>query len=88
VAKLADALDSGSSARKGVRVQIPASAPPSLPRFYQGFRRYSAAFLGSGGTSLPLLQLDPQANVKIDLDEVKEIRGAWAYGHARAVSAL
>ncbi len=28
VAKLADALDSGSSARKGVRVQIPASAPP------------------------------------------------------------
>ena len=27
VAKLADALDSGSSARKGVRVQIPASAP-------------------------------------------------------------
>ncbi len=29
VAELADALDSGSSARKGVRVQIPASAPPS-----------------------------------------------------------
>lgn len=28
VAELADALDSGSSARKGVRVQIPASAPP------------------------------------------------------------
>jgi hypothetical protein len=27
VAELADALDSGSSARKGVRVQIPASAP-------------------------------------------------------------
>ena len=27
VAKLADALDSGSSARKGVRVQIPPSAP-------------------------------------------------------------
>jgi hypothetical protein len=30
VAELADALDSGSSARKGVRVQIPASAPPTL----------------------------------------------------------
>ena len=29
VAELADALDSGSSARKGVRVQIPASAPPT-----------------------------------------------------------
>ena len=35
VAELADALDSGSSARKGVRVQIPASAPfhhPGKPR--------------------------------------------------------
>jgi hypothetical protein len=31
VAELADALDSGSSARKGVRVQIPASAPPLRP---------------------------------------------------------
>jgi hypothetical protein len=31
VAELADALDSGSSARKGVRVQIPASAPPYIP---------------------------------------------------------
>jgi hypothetical protein len=30
VAELADALDSGSSARKGVRVQIPASAPTIL----------------------------------------------------------
>jgi hypothetical protein len=30
VAELADALDSGSSARKGVRVQIPASAPAIL----------------------------------------------------------
>ena len=30
VAKLADALDSGSSARKGVRVQIPPSAPTTL----------------------------------------------------------
>src|SRR5207249_11696136 len=30
VAELADALDSGSSARKGVRVQIPPSAPPAL----------------------------------------------------------
>ena len=88
MAKLADALDSGSSARKGVRVQIPPSAPNFFLRSYQGFRRDSAAFLGSGGTSLPLLQFDPQANVKIDLDEVKEIRGAWAYGHARAVSAL
>ena len=28
MAELADALDSGSSARKGVRVQIPPSAPP------------------------------------------------------------
>ena len=28
VAELADALDSGSSALTGVRVQIPASAPP------------------------------------------------------------
>ena len=36
VAKLADALDSGSSARKGVRVQIPPSAPNFLPRCYQG----------------------------------------------------
>ena len=36
VAKLADALDSGSSARKGVRVQIPASAPPIPVRSYQG----------------------------------------------------
>ncbi len=35
VAKLADALDSGSSARKGVRVQIPASAPHLLSRSYQ-----------------------------------------------------
>ena len=31
VAKLADALDSGSSARKGVRVQIPPSAPNEAP---------------------------------------------------------
>jgi hypothetical protein len=31
VAELADALDSGSSARKGVRVQIPASAPYFFP---------------------------------------------------------
>ena len=30
VAELADALDSESSARKGVRVQIPPSAPPAL----------------------------------------------------------
>jgi hypothetical protein len=30
VAELADALDSGSSARKGVRVQIPASAPANV----------------------------------------------------------
>ena len=30
MAELADALDSGSSARKGVRVQIPASAPTTL----------------------------------------------------------
>jgi hypothetical protein len=35
VAKLADALDSGSSARKGVRVQIPPSAPTIIPRSYQ-----------------------------------------------------
>ncbi len=34
VAKLADALDSGSSARKGVRVQIPPSAPPFLPSLF------------------------------------------------------
>ena len=31
MAKLADALDSGSSARKGVRVQIPPSAPHEAP---------------------------------------------------------
>jgi hypothetical protein len=31
VAELADALDSGSSARKGVGVQIPPSAPSILP---------------------------------------------------------
>ncbi len=31
VAELADALDSGSSALTGVRVQIPASAPPFIP---------------------------------------------------------
>ena len=36
VAKLADALDSGSSARKGVRVQIPASAPQHLTLPNQG----------------------------------------------------
>jgi len=36
VAELADALDSGSSARKGVRVQIPASAPSPWCRSYQG----------------------------------------------------
>ena len=43
VAKLADALDSGSSARKGVRVQIPPSAPNSL--FHapiKGFMRFHA----------------------------------------------
>ena len=36
----------------------------------------------------PRCQLDGQVNVRIDLDEVKARRGAWAYGHARAVSAL
>ena len=35
VAELADALDSGSSARKGVRVQIPASAPTIFPLYSQ-----------------------------------------------------
>ncbi len=35
VAELADALDSGSSALTGVRVQIPASAPTLFPRSYQ-----------------------------------------------------
>ena len=34
VAKLADALDSGSSARKGVRVQIPPSAPNKAPMLF------------------------------------------------------
>ena len=34
VAELADALDSGSSARKGVRVQIPASAPTQLLSYF------------------------------------------------------
>ena len=43
VAKLADALDSGSSARKGVRVQIPPSAPheTSMPFTFLPFRRFS-----------------------------------------------
>ena len=36
VAKLADALDSGSSARKGVRVQIPPSAPKQSPHALLG----------------------------------------------------
>ena len=42
VAKLADALDSGSSARKGVRVQIPPSAPheTSMPFTFLPFRRF------------------------------------------------
>ena len=38
MAKLADALDSGSSARKGVRVQIPPSAPNKAPMPYIALR--------------------------------------------------
>jgi hypothetical protein len=53
-----------------------------------GLRRCSAVLLGSGGASRPIFQLDPQVNVRIGVNEVKEILGAWAYGHARAVSAL
>ena len=40
VAKLADALDSGSSARKGVRVQIPPSAPHHFPLHFKGVERF------------------------------------------------
>lgn len=47
VAELADALDSGSSARKGVRVQIPASAPPHNRLSYQGFHRFKPSFMRS-----------------------------------------
>ena len=45
VAKLADALDSGSSARKGVRVQIPPSAPTHFPRSYQGVPAFQPLIL-------------------------------------------
>ncbi len=41
VAELADALDSGSSARKGVGVQVPPSAPISLYSFLQVSQRPS-----------------------------------------------
>ena len=41
VAKLAGALDSGSSARKGVRVQIPASAPPFPFAPIKWFQRFN-----------------------------------------------
>jgi hypothetical protein len=43
VAKLADALDSGSSARKGVRVQIPASAPHIILSPIKEFHRFRAS---------------------------------------------
>ncbi len=55
VAKLADALDSGSSARKGVRVQIPASAPPqpvlALRVLHRGQRYVQWPDLTSGSAS-------------------------------------
>ena len=53
VAKLADALDSGSSARKGVRVQIPPSAPHQPVLAPRVFHRVSPI---SNGPTLPCVQ--------------------------------
>ena len=54
VAKLADALDSGSSARKGVRVQIPPSAPheTSMPFTRLPFRRFPVQCTVTYGTGI------------------------------------
>jgi hypothetical protein len=38
--------------------------------------------------TIPVVSRIVESKVKIDLEEVNTRRGAWAYGHARAVSAL
>jgi hypothetical protein len=66
VAKLADALDSGSSARKGVRVQIPPSAPTMIsPLLLKAFTRFNPIIFHTDSHPFGrLFRLNRQVTVK------------------------
>ena len=59
VAELADALDSGSSARKGVGVQI----PPSAPVKSRGYREIAVTFFYASTSLVSMKKIAPRFSI-------------------------